>query len=619
MRQTDYRRRNTMLNEQIAEDLQQAAQAELNWLFRQLRYKVRRLDARRAKVVTGRPALWKFDPSEARDADGRWTTGGGGEDKHRQAILSGMSGRWKGYINIFRDLDMDASTFDEKLNELLHDGVIEHKESVNPGRNADVDLYRIKLSKSFLVPSSSRLQKSYIVSGNLWDTFVERMTRAILKALKDGVIKLFDLQRKHAGGPEPVEYSSEAFAKQIEPELGKRIVGETDTIKRMVGRRVVGWYNSPGATMQSLVDQLKPTFGETRARLIAQTEITYLDSAVKRMTAEKTGATEWWWSSRRDSIVCVKPLIGPDGQIYKGCRELHGKVFNIGLPMPPGGSHIGCRCGAVIMRVKRVRADKPATQVIEGLMKFDESEHPRASDGEFTDKGAGSGNGSVVLSETAEKFLSTDREKLETTDEEEIKRLNQWAEDYENSNRMWREAIANKTSPGGVVQRPWNFDDEPEWSINARDAYVVNDPRTLRRNSALRKGESVPESWTNQIDKWTQSSTIAKDTTVYRSALFSDKQLEELKVGGSFVDDAYMSVSNDIDLAKHYAGIRQEKSSGSAALFYISVKKGQECGDAGQDEIVFPRGSSLIITKITPPSSNSPLDENSYWRIYANK
>lgn len=49
MRQTDYRRRNTALTEQIAEDLQQAAQAELNWLFRQLRYKVRRVNKYRTQ------------------------------------------------------------------------------------------------------------------------------------------------------------------------------------------------------------------------------------------------------------------------------------------------------------------------------------------------------------------------------------------------------------------------------------------------------------------------------------------------------------------------------------------------------------------------------------------
>ncbi|MEL7626216.1 MAG: hypothetical protein AAGU15_05090 [Anaerolineaceae bacterium] len=49
MRQTEYRRRNTALAEEIFEEVQKVSQDELNWLFRQIRYKVRRLDGQRIK------------------------------------------------------------------------------------------------------------------------------------------------------------------------------------------------------------------------------------------------------------------------------------------------------------------------------------------------------------------------------------------------------------------------------------------------------------------------------------------------------------------------------------------------------------------------------------------
>jgi hypothetical protein len=166
MRQTEYRRKNAILNEEIFEDIQKVSQAELNWLFRQVRYKIRRIDRYRSQVVSANP----------------------------------------------------------------------------------------------------RLQKSYIVSGDLWAYFVERMKTAVMKALMRGVLSLFQLQQAHLPDWKPVEFSSADLAKLIEPEVGERIVGVTDSIKRLVGRRVLAWYNSPGTTMQSLVDQLKDVFGESRER-----------------------------------------------------------------------------------------------------------------------------------------------------------------------------------------------------------------------------------------------------------------------------------------------------------------------------------------------------------------
>jgi hypothetical protein len=135
MRQTEYRRRNTALTEEIFDELQKVSQDELNWLFRQIRYKVRRLDEQRMKVVICSP----------------------------------------------------------------------------------------------------RLQKSYIVSGNLWDFFVQRMRIAVTRAFVKGAIKLVTLQRNNFASFAPVEFNPEEFAKFVEPEIGQRIVGVSNTLKQLVG------------------------------------------------------------------------------------------------------------------------------------------------------------------------------------------------------------------------------------------------------------------------------------------------------------------------------------------------------------------------------------------------
>lgn len=298
MRQTEYRRLTRALDDQLLDELTTATQAELNWLFRQMQYKIRRINQFRPRVGSERP----------------------------------------------------------------------------------------------------KLQKAYVVSGDLWAMFVKRMHSMLMRLLMVGVIRLKDLNRRRFGVP--IEFSSEEFALMIEPQVGKRITHVSNSIKRDVGRKVVAWYNSPGTTMQSLVDQLKDRFGETRARAIAQNEVTFLNSEVTRRIGEQIGATDWWWSTRNDNVVCKKPLIGPDGKTYKGCRELHGKTFKMGMRMPPGGSHLICRCGAVIIPPV-VRPPERVKEIIEGLMiqKYD-PDQPRDKDGKWVDAGGGGSDNNEVIGRT---------------------------------------------------------------------------------------------------------------------------------------------------------------------------------------------------------------------------
>lgn len=205
-----------------------------------------------------------------------------------------------------------------------------------------------------------------------------------------GAIKIFNLNRSLFEAFKQITFDSELFSQGIESELGERIVMVEQSLKRTVGRKIVAWYNSPNTTMESVVNQLQEKFGVNRAKLISQNEITYLHSRVQEETAVKIGVETWWWSTRRDQIVCKKPLTGPDGYTYQGCRELHGKIFTIGQPMPPGGSHIGCRCTAILIvphtPPRALERLLGASFAGKRIRKFDESKHPRKGDGKFAPK-----------------------------------------------------------------------------------------------------------------------------------------------------------------------------------------------------------------------------------------
>jgi hypothetical protein len=281
------------INDQIAADIESAAQAELNWLFRQVQLKIRRINQYRPKVSVQRP----------------------------------------------------------------------------------------------------KLSKAYFVSNDLWGAFKERMHEALTREILAGAIKIFDINKLFLGAEKGITFNSNEFAEAIRQELGQRITLTETAIKRQVGRKIVSWYNSPGTTMQSVVDQLKGNFGVERAHRIAQNEITYLNSRVQENIAKQVGITEWWWNSKRDQLVCQKPLKGPDGNIYKGCRELHGKKFKIGQPMPPDGSHIACRCNGVLVvpkpqinALERLLGASFSSEPPENLKKFDPNKHPRKEDGKFAFK-----------------------------------------------------------------------------------------------------------------------------------------------------------------------------------------------------------------------------------------
>ena len=249
-----------------------------------------------------------------------------------------------------------------------------------------------------------RKVSSEFVTTDMWELFQRRMQSRLMKALLSGVVKLAALNSAYSLGVAPVEFDSDAFARTIEPEVGERIGKTTTALKREVGRNVVGWYNSPGVPMQFLFNQIQTKFGSARAWTIAQNEVTSLNSKVTENIMDQIGATDWWWSSHQDSLVCTKKIKGPDGRIYHGCRELHGKVFKRGQWMPPKGSHLGCRCDSIILiPVQRKPAYTQPILDLSYLGKFDPGE-ARDANGEWT---AGAGGGASNKTEDENKNKSS--------------------------------------------------------------------------------------------------------------------------------------------------------------------------------------------------------------------
>jgi hypothetical protein len=256
-------------------------------------------------------------------------------------------------------------------------------------------LYR-NLRRELVLTNRHKPELAKFATNDIFPSFISRLIKRYL-----GIFAIFGVSLSaltvatylHQSGkkpepsitqiPEEFLFDSDQLARQLEPYLAQRITKVTQNIKRTVARKVTAWYTRPGSTLQDIVDELAPMnegspFGKARAHLIATTEISHLNFMIQEQTAFRLGAKKWWWQTRLDSLVCVKPLIGPDGRTYKGCRELHGKVFRVGSDkMRP--VHIGDRCDPVIM-------------VVDKLQKWDEAEHPRAKDGEFTSGGGSSSN-----------------------------------------------------------------------------------------------------------------------------------------------------------------------------------------------------------------------------------
>lgn len=172
-----------------------------------------------------------------------------------------------------------------------------------------------------------------------------------------------------------------------------------------------------------------------------------------------------------------------------------------------------------------------------------------------------------------------------------------------------------------TVQLPWELDKyeqgAPDWAQEARDAYVVKDPRTLANNKALRDGKTLTDAqdrWVSKVDRLVETGTISEDSVVYRGAALSPGFLDTLGKGSDFLSKAFMSVSPEVVFAEKYVDTRckgDPLAGNQMVLFRLVLPKGTQVGRMDSIEYVLPRGTSFGITGIERPD-----EPGGFWRIY---
>lgn len=119
-----------------------------------------------------------------------------------------------------------------------------------------------------------------------------------------------------------------------------QLSGQIDaTTQRMVGQAVSKWVDN-GEPLQTLIDDIAPVFGRSRAELIASTEVTRAYAEGNRIAYRESGVVdEWEWRTAADERVC--PICGP----LDGKQRRLNEPFDIGINAPP--AHPRCRCWVV--------------------------------------------------------------------------------------------------------------------------------------------------------------------------------------------------------------------------------------------------------------------------------
>jgi hypothetical protein len=169
----------------------------------------------------------------------------------------------------------------------------------------------------------------------VWDDIAQRYSGVIAPALERVFIdssELFLSQVGLAVGEGIVQTRAGAWA----AEYGANLVNNLNTTSRREIGRLVGNYFQDGQTIGELQDNIqRVVYNPTRAKLIAQTEITRANVEAEIEMVEELGNTlAAKWVTNRDDLVC--PICGPlDGRAYGDLWVMY----------PP--AHPGCRCWVV--------------------------------------------------------------------------------------------------------------------------------------------------------------------------------------------------------------------------------------------------------------------------------
>ena len=192
-----------------------------------------------------------------------------------------------------------------------------------------------------------------------WDREEELLSGAILLLLlriaRDAVDRYADVFfEEYAFGMElsPLQAEAANWARRYSAQLVKGITKKT---RESLRGNIAAWIDSGSTDVSDLAELIEPTFGDTRALRIAQTEVTRAWSEGRNMLWRESGLVKRKrWVTMLDERVC--PV----------CGALHGKITTLGSHYPgfpeiykPPDPHPGCRCweepevqGEFLMKVR---------------------------------------------------------------------------------------------------------------------------------------------------------------------------------------------------------------------------------------------------------------------------
>lgn len=152
------------------------------------------------------------------------------------------------------------------------------------------------------------------------------------------------------------ELANEAAARWARGRANQLVDLVTSTSERTAGEILANWIETPGSTIEDLMEQLPPVLGnnEARAEAIAITEVTtayaegeaivYRNAGIPPVVFKPPGHVRcrcWTavryrgkvpvvvWLTNRDEIVCKRPIETPWGMV-RGCWELDGTIISEG-------------------------------------------------------------------------------------------------------------------------------------------------------------------------------------------------------------------------------------------------------------------------------------------------
>ena len=183
------------------------------------------------------------------------------------------------------------------------------------------------------------------VSKQLTGTWMRQLT---------ALVEIVIAATEEALGAADWELINQAAASWAREFVGREIAGITETTRGMVRDQVAAWIEA-GQELPELSKALAPTFGRTRADLIASTEVTRAFAEANDMTWKGMGLPGmaykppahprcrcWarpdrlpdgtWvvvWQTAADERVCAVPLDVPWGSAA-GCGDLHGRIISQG-------------------------------------------------------------------------------------------------------------------------------------------------------------------------------------------------------------------------------------------------------------------------------------------------